>query len=56
MTPKEKEIKKDWKERRQMTDFLYQKGWQLTKNELLDIIQEYNLEEKWKNKSLEEKK
>lgn len=42
----------EWEERKRMSDFLYKKGWQLTKNELWDVIQEYHLEEEWNKENL----
>ena len=35
----------DWDERWEMTKFLQQEGWMLSKAELIDIIKEYGLED-----------
>lgn len=41
--------KDDWEERKLMTNFLEKAGWQLTKNELYDIIQSYDLTKEWED-------
>ena len=48
-------VNKDWAERRKMTDFLYNWGWQLTQKELWNVIQEYGLEKDWNEEKEKER-
>lgn len=39
----------EWQERRNMVNFLYEKGWMLSKLELEDVICTYDLKREWED-------